>query len=337
MRISRDRARTRWPLIFLVGIALSFALGCQSKTEQKTQTTPLKLTLAFQGAPYSGLIAVADEKDFFRKNGVEVTLKEYPSGLECLNAMRSGEAQVATVADIAFAGQMNGDPSLRVLASIGLSVGSQIVARKDKNILQPSDLKGKKVGFSPGTASDYFLHAFLLANHLSPMDIDEAAIPPARQVEAVVTGEVDAVSAFEVNAFKAKEQLGGNAVYWETQNSIAYHWLLAATENTTKSPEPIKRFLKALVDAENYVLTHQDETKSILSNKWGFSPDYIRQAWTQTRFDVSLNQTIVTSLETYTKWYMEKDGKAEKTPDVLNSIYTGILDEIDPKLVTIFR
>ena len=102
-------------------------------------------------------------------------------------------------------------------------------------------------------------------------------------------------------------------------------------------PGPIKRFFKALIDAENHALTNPDETKNILSNKWGLSPEYVRQAWTQTRLDVSLNQSIVISLETYTKWYMDKEGKTGKLPDVLNSIYTGILDEIDPKLVTIFR
>ena len=65
---------------FSVWVALTFALGCQSKHEQKAQTTPLKLTLAFQRTPYSGLIAVAEEKGFFKNNGVEVTLKEYPPG-----------------------------------------------------------------------------------------------------------------------------------------------------------------------------------------------------------------------------------------------------------------
>ena len=51
-----------------------------------------KLTLAFQRTPYSGLIGVTDKKGFFEYNGVEVILKEYPSGLHCLNAMRCGDA-----------------------------------------------------------------------------------------------------------------------------------------------------------------------------------------------------------------------------------------------------
>ena len=101
--------------------------------------------------------------------------------------MMGGEAQVATVSDIAFALTMNEDPSLRIIASIGTSVGSQIVARKDRNIHEPADLTGKRIGYSPGTASDYFLHSFLLTNHISQKDITVVAIPPARQVEAIVS------------------------------------------------------------------------------------------------------------------------------------------------------
>ena len=121
------------------------------------------------------------------------------------------------------------------------------------------------------------------------------------------------MSAFEVNAFLAKERLGGNAVSWETQNSVAYHWLLATTENTiTQSAGSVKDTLKALIEAENYAMIHQDEAKKILSDKWGLSPEYVRQAWPQTRLDVSLNQSIVISLETYAKWYMGKEEKPEK-------------------------
>lgn len=193
-----------------MGLLLSVILaaaGCQQKAKQDTSIAPIKLTLAVEPAPF-GLIAVADQKGFFKQAGLDVTIKLYPSGTESLEAMLRGEVEIATAADIAFASKMNEEPSLRVVASIGLTVGNQIVARKDRKIREPSDLKGKKIGFSPNTASDYFLYSFLLTNHLSLNDITTVPIPPARQVAAVVAGEVDAVSAFEIYAFAAKVQLG---------------------------------------------------------------------------------------------------------------------------------
>lgn len=321
---------------FLLSVILA-AAGCQQKAVTEAQTAPIRLTLAVQPAPYSGLIAVADEKGFFKRAGLDVTIKLHTSGLESLKAMMEGEAQIATVSDMAFASQMNEDPSLRVVASIGLSVGNQIVARRDRNIREPADLKGKKIGYSPNTVSDYFLYTFLLTNHLSPDDVALVSIPPAKQVEAIVRGEVDAVSAFEIYAFTAKEQLGDNAVYWDSQNSLGYQWLLAAGESSTKSPEAIKRLLKALVMAQDFTTANEKETKSIICKKWGFNPTYIRQAWDQTRLDVSFTQSVIASLKNYAKWEMDRKGKTGDPPDVLNFLYTDALDEINPRLVTIFR
>jgi len=318
-------------LVFLV------TLGCGKDAEREARNAPLELSLALQAAPWSGLVAIAYEKGFFKQAGVEVKLKLYPSGLDALKAMQQGEAQLATVADFAFATKMGEDPNLRVIASIGLSTGNQVVARKDSNIQQPSDLKGKKIGYSPNTVSEYFLHAFLLTNHLSIKDVKAVAVPPARQVDTVTSGETDAVSAFEIYAFMAKEQLGANALSWDSQNTLGYHWLLAAEESQTRSPEAIKRFLKALIKAEEFVLTHEEESKAILPRKWSFSPEYLRNSWTQTRFNVSFNQSIITSLQTYSRWKMNQEGKSGAPPDVLRYLYTDALDQADHRLVTIFR
>jgi NitT/TauT family transport system substrate-binding protein len=323
-------------MALLLAVVLA-AAGCQQKAEREAQTAPIKLTLAVLAAPYSGLIAVADQEGFFKEAGVEVTIKLYPSGFDALNALQGGEAQIATAADMAFAGKMGEDPSLRVVTSIGLEVGDQIVARKDRNIREPADLRGKKIGYSPNTTSDYFLHTFLLTNHLSPDDVTVVSIPPSKQAEAVVKGDVDAVSAFEVYAFVAKEQLGDNAVSWNSQNNLAYHWLLVSRESYTKSPEAIKRLLKALMMAEDFTMTNEDATKSIISETWKFSPAYIRQAWDQTRLHVSFSQSIITSLQNYAKWKIEREGKTGDPPNVLSFLYTDALDEINPRLVTIFR
>ncbi len=155
-------------LLFVAILAVS---GCQSREERASQTAPLKLSLAIQAVPHSGLIAIADDRGFFKESGLEVSIKTYPSGLSALEAVCRGEAQMATVADVAFVGKVSEEPSLRIVASIGLSTGNKIVARKDRNILKPSDLKGKKIGFSPNTTSDYFLDIFLLTNAIPRSEV----------------------------------------------------------------------------------------------------------------------------------------------------------------------
>lgn len=320
-----------------MGLILSMLL-CMTGVQQIAEANERpKITLAVNPTPYAAVLAVAEEKRFFKEEGIEINMKSHPSGLDALKAMMRGDAQIATVADVAFALNMQEHPSLRIIASIGMSVGSQIVARKDRNIREPADLKGKKIGYSPGTASDYFFHAFLLTNHLSRNDVTAVAIPSSRQAEAVVVGEIDAVSAFDIYAFDAKKGLGENAVSWDSQNKLGYQWLLAARESFTRSPEAIKRLLKTLIKAEEFILSHERETKSIIARKWNFSPEYVDQSWSRSRIGVSLNQSIITGLRSYAKWEMERRGKTGDPPDVLSCLFTGALEQIEPKLVTIFR
>jgi ABC-type nitrate/sulfonate/bicarbonate transport system substrate-binding protein len=329
-------SKTKFPPAALLILCL-IMWGCQSNEKGTSSTSVLKLTLAVSSPHYSALIAIADEKGYFKAEGLDVALTSHASGLEALEMVCLGKAQVATVADIAFSAKVTEDPSIRVLASIGTIIGSQIVARKDRKIHDPVDLKGKRVGYSAGTVSDYFLYAFLISEDIPLKEVTAVNLPPARQTDAVVNGEVDAVSAFELFAYEAKKRLGANAVSWDSQNNLAYHWLLATNEAVIQSPEPLKRLLKALLKAEAFVRDHEAETKSVLVRRWGFDPDFLSESWPTTRLNVSFNQSIVISLQNYAVWQRQKESKEPEPPDVLNYLHTGILDAVAPGKVTIFR
>jgi NitT/TauT family transport system substrate-binding protein len=313
--------------------------GCPSSDDGKRtpQAPALKLTMAVQPTLFSGLIAIADKQGFFKEEGLEVVIHLHPTGRASLEQVCLGQAQVATVADIAFAAKAFEDPSIRVLASIGTTLGSQIVARKDRGIQKPSDLKGKRVAFTAGTANDYFLYSFLITENIPQKDVAMVDIPAARQVEALVKGEVDAISTFETYAFEAKKQLGANVIAWDSQNEMAYHWFLAFRESLVPSPEPLKRLFKALIRAEAFAVDHEEEAKRIISQKWDFDPAFMQQFWSGTRLDISFSQSIVTALQNYTRWYQSKVDPSAVLPDVIDFLHTSVLDAVAPESVTIYR
>ena len=118
---------------------------------------------------------------------------------------------------------------------------------------------------------------------------------------------------------------------WAAQNYLDYHWLLAVKESLTQSPEPIKRFLRALVKAEEFLLAHEDEAKGIVTRKLSLDPGFMQQVWDKTTLNVTLNQSLLTSLDNFARWKMNKEGKPGDLPNFLNYIYTGALDEVDPQ------
>ncbi len=324
-------------LAFLLLIAISAGTGCQPQGEREPRNSPVKVSLALVPNSYSGLIGIADAKGFFGECGLEISAKEYPSGREAVEAVMRGEVQVATGADIVMATKVFDDPSLRVIASIGSSGANEIVARKDRNIHVPADLKGKKIAHSPGTSSEYYLDAFLLANAIPAGEVNMVNAPPANIADALVSGEVDAMSSWDVNVYSARKRLGENGVSWPAQNYLDWYWLLIVREEMTVSPEPLKRFLRALLMAEGFVLANENEARNILARKWGFDPEFIGEVWEKTRLNVTLNQSMITSLENFARWKMKKEGKFEPIPNYLRFTFTGVLDEVEPRTVTLFR
>lgn len=318
-------------------LAVLFISGGYPAVAQQVPSAALKLSLATQAAPYSGLVLIAAEKGYYQEAGLEVTLTLYPSGKDAMEAMCAGKVQVATVSDIAFAALAFKEPDLRVLASIGTTTGSQIIARKDRGIRKPADLRGKRVGFTAHTTSDYFLFTFLVIENVPQEEITFVDIPADRQIEALASGEVDAVSAFEIFAFGAKRRLGGNAVHWDIQNNLAFHWLLMTKAGLLDRPEPLRRLLRALIKAEEFARANDEETIDLVSRKWGFAPEFLQEAWPKTRLHVTFGQSVVTSLKSYTVWQSGKNDDPRALPDVLNYLHTDILDEVAPKAVTIFR
>jgi NitT/TauT family transport system substrate-binding protein len=295
------------------------------------------LRLAIQAVPYSGLIAIAEHKGFFRQEGLDVSITQYPCGADALAAVCGGREQVATAADAVFAWRLNDQPEMRIIASIGLVNSDMVVARKGCHIEKPSDLRGKKIGYAGGTSTEYYLDSFLLLNNISPGEVTAVSIPPLQQVRSLAQGGVDAIAAFDTQGFEAKERLGAQAVSWDAQNNLDFHWVLAVKDDMLKSPGPLRRLVKALVHAERFYLANPEKSQTIISERFALNPELTRELKKSTRLCVTLDQPLITSLENFSEWKMHKEQKEGELPDFLECIYVDALDEVAPAAVTIFR
>jgi NitT/TauT family transport system substrate-binding protein len=318
-------------------VILTVIGGCQPQTENMPLGPPLQLSLGLAPFPYSGLVAIGEAKGFFTESGLDLSIKDYAFGFATLEALSRGEIQMAMGNEFSFAMMINDDPSLRLVASVALVNTNEIVVRKDRNIHQPADLKGKRIGFCPNTSSEYYLLSFLLVNKILRSEVTVVEIPAAGLVEAIVNGDIDALSGWDTIVYDSKKKMPQNAVSWPAQNNRDWQWILAVKDSTTPSPEPVKRFLKALLRAEDFVLTNREEAKNIIAGRWGFEPAFIQQVWDKTRLNVTLNQSLIASLESFSKWCREKEGKKGEGPNFLQYVYTDALAQIDPKAVTIFK
>ena len=297
--------------------------------------------LSFGNAPvfYSLLLVVAVERGLFAQNGLHVYVKDYEYGALALEHLMKGDVDMAVAADFAFVSKSFDRDDLRITASIGTSGSEEIIARKDRNIEQIQDLKGKRIGVSLNTSSEFTLMRFLLFNQIQQEEVTLVDLGPARLVEAVANGEVDAVILWDIWAYEAKKRLGANSVSWPARVGQDFYWLVITTkELIEKKSAALERFLGAMVQAEEFVKTNKVEAKAIFSRRWSREPAYVDHAWERSKFSVSLDQGLLTAMAIEADWRLQsRNGDRKSAPNYLHFIYMDALDAVKPKSNTILR
>ena len=107
---------------------------------------------------------IALAKDYFKEEGLDATPQPYPFGKPALQAVIDGKADIATAGDTPIVFAVMDGQKITTLAVIQTSNRDKaILAKRDRGIAKPSDLKGKTIGLTLGTTGHFFASSFLLA------------------------------------------------------------------------------------------------------------------------------------------------------------------------------
>src|SRR5262249_5549202 len=132
---------------------------------------------------------------------------------------------LAKKVDFAIAGDFVGvnnifkNGNLRILSQVSEQESFHILARKDKGINQPSDLKGKTVGVTFNGAGQFFLYRYLSLHDMKATDIKSKNLTPDQMTSQITDGKIDAIVIFEPHVYDLQKSLGDKIVNWSAQGS----------------------------------------------------------------------------------------------------------------------
>ena len=199
------------------------------------------------------LIYVADERGFFTAKGLAVQLRPYDSGLAATDGMLKNDVDVATAAEFVIVGKVLKKEKILDIGTIAEFENESLIARTDKGIRKIGDLKGKRIGVARRTSTEFSLSRFLNLQGIAIGQVTFVDIPPAKAVDAIVNGDVDALIAWEPNVGMIKERLGDRIVMWPAQSAQPKYWNVIGSDAwVTGHPESVKAFLASLAEAEKY-------------------------------------------------------------------------------------
>lgn len=332
-----------WKLLLVLYCMLTLS-GCEKPpvTAGTSGSTPArqKVTIALVNQPQSTLIFVAMKKGYFSDEGLDVQPLLQSFGKAALQTMIEGKADFATSAETPIMFSILRGDGIFVVANIETSTANDaVVARVDAGISKPADLKGKRIGFMPGTTIDFFLDSFLTAQGLTRQDITPVPLKPDELLDALLAKKADAVAAWNYPLTQIKRQLGAQAVTFYDRQIYTEHFNIAAMQDfVRKNPQTVTALLRGLVRAQAFVDGHANEAQDIVAEAIKVEKDLVEEVWNVMNYQVRLDQSLTITLEDETRWAM-KNKLTDQTvmPGYASFIYVDALKAVKPGAVRMDR
>jgi NitT/TauT family transport system substrate-binding protein len=311
--------------------------SCQQDYSGKAEPVTLGILMLEPSIP----IFIAENQRFFSQNGLEITFKNYDTGLSALNGMLKGDLDIAcAVGEFVLVGKAFNNEQIQTIGVMDKNEYTFIVGRKDRGIQTIADLKGKRIGVIRETMLEFFLGRFLELHGIEIKDVTLISLNSNPQcAEVIVSGDLDAVITVPPFVNIAKDKLGDKAILFPAQeNQTLFSLLICKKEWINQHPEIIKQFLNAIRQSEEYLAHHPDESKNIVKKKLNLSDSDIAVIWSRNFFSLSFDQSLIVAMNDEARWMIGNNLTSQKTvPDFKNYIYVDGLKAVNPSAVNIIK
>lgn len=259
-------------LFIITSCALVLSLSACSPAKEATTNSKQTLNFGAMSSVDAVPIVIANEKGFFKKEGVEVNFESFKNSKDRDAAFQGGNLDGVICDEIAISLYQNADFNVKIT---GATDGDfMLISNPESGIKSVNDIKGKSVAISEKTSIEYSLDKILEKNSLEPNDVEKSIVPaiPTR-LEMLRNNNVDAALLPEPFASLAIKD--GGILLGSAGNLNVYSSVTAFTEKSIddKSSE-IKAFYKAYNEAVDYInSTPISEYEDIIIKTVGYPDD----------------------------------------------------------------
>ncbi|SRR5579885_367621 len=255
--------KMKYMKVNILSAILIFSLGSCATPEPKVKPQPIKLGIATW--PGFAPSFIAKEKGFFGDLPVDISVLDDFSVRQ--NAFTSGQTQ-ATISTLdSFAFESGQGVKGKVVMILDESFGADAIVVSPK-IKSAMDMKGKKVAYTRGSPSHFFLIQFLKKNGLSMNDIVRIEVDdPGRAGEAFVSGSVDAAVTWEPNITQIVSSGKGRVLEsTRTATNLIFDVMVVSPQLYESRKDDIQKFVNGWLQAVEYIKSNRNEAYSIMAN-----------------------------------------------------------------------
>jgi ABC-type nitrate/sulfonate/bicarbonate transport system substrate-binding protein len=174
-------------------LGLVLAVGAIAGAQPRSLKIRLGVHTQLMGVPD----VIAIRQGYFKQEGLEVDWRRFALGKEGRDAMIAGAIDVTSTATTPFLiGLDKGVPYTAVAVNSIFCGTNHIVVRKDSDINNVGQLKGKRIGIPKGTVTEFiFLSKVVPSYGLKPGDVETPNIPDAKdRIPSLLAKAIDAAT-----------------------------------------------------------------------------------------------------------------------------------------------
>ena len=325
--------------ILLLVVASLMLSGCQKPGPQEAKPLPAlteTVTLCRASTMLAPLV-IAEKQGLFSGQGLTVTTKAFTMGKEAMEAMLRGECDFASAAEPPVVEYALVRDDFRVIGALQSAENMcSVVALAERGIGQPFDLRGKRIATVKGTAPHYFLELFFQKYHLSPTDVVIEFMKAHQVLNALTSGQVDAIAMTNKVTAQARQALAAKAVTFEAPALYrSYHMLLAMTGLLEKRPGVVVKFLKALAQAEEFIQQRSEEAQVMVQTDQNMALAEVKELWGMYDFRLTLDQSMLMGLEAIARWHLQQNSLDIPTPNFMKYLHTASLAQVRPEAINL--
>lgn len=257
-----------------LGLALLSLLSC-------TPPKPEPLRIGINPWPGYEFLALAQEKGFFKRYGVDIRLLEFSSLGDARRAYELGQLDgfAGTLVEAVVA-RATTQRKPQVIYYTDYSSGADVVLSK-KDIKSVRDLKGKRVGLELGTLNVYLLTRALekygmIFGDLTLVPVDLSSMP-----QAFRDGEIDAAVTYPPASTEILKDSSVRTLFTSSEipEELVDVILFDESVLATRSKD-VSAMLKAFEEARRYSETNTEEAYAIMAKRERISVEEFRKAIT---------------------------------------------------------
>lgn len=224
-----------------------------SVVSAQAQTSPLRLSLDWRLEGPNAMFLVAQDRGYFRQEGLDIAIDEGATPLDPVSRVASGSHDIGFADINALIRYRDQHPNAAVKAVFMVynKPPYSIVSRKSRGVTEPKHLEGKKLGIpsNGATLGEWPLFAKLNDIDTSKVAVEQIGIPV--RVPMLAAGQIDAALGYSFRVYVDLKDRGvpvDDIVLLPMANyglQLYGSAIIVSGKLATERPEAVSAFLRA--------------------------------------------------------------------------------------------